>query len=1122
MDGDIAAWLRDLDLAQYEQAFRENAVDCEVLPELTDADLEKLGVLLGHRRRMLRAIAAITKPVTSPAAAPVVPARVAGAERRQVTIMFCDLVGSTSLSARLDPEDLREVLGAYNALVAEVVGHFEGSVNRYMGDGVLTCFGYPQAHEDDAERAIRTALLLIDKISQLKFPAGNLEVRVGIVTGLVVIGDLIGTGDAQERGVVGETPNLAFRLQGLASPNSILISESTRRLVGTFFEYRDLGSVEIKGFSAKVPIWQVLRPSPVASRFEALHASSLTPFIGRGEEVELLLRLWERAKDGEGQIVQITGEAGIGKSRVVAALQEKIHGDPNIRLSFFCSAHHSGSTLYPVIAHLERAAGFGREDAFTTKLDKLEALLSRSVSNPIESISLFADLLGLPVDDRCPPIALDPQERRELILAASLRHLEGLARKRPVLLICEDVHWVDSTTLELLEMVTDRVPHLPVLLVVTSRPEFQPHWTGRPHVSTLMLSRLDRRETAALVAHVAGDKVLPSELIARIVERTDGIPLFAEELTKTLLESNLLRKDHDRYLLDRPMLQLTIPTSLHASLMARLDRLSLGVREVAQVGAALGREFSYEILGAIALHTGDQLQRALNELAGAGLILYRGIAPSATLIFKHALIQDAAYGTMLRSERHELHQRIARTLETRFPDIVATQPEVMAHHYTEAGLLEEAIDYWRKAGERAIRRSANVEAVRHLTRGIELTHSLPPTPERDRRELRLYLSLGPAMRALRGHATEELLDVYSRARDLLNEDATVREQISVLYGLWILHFTRWDAGAYELAQQIIQLSARNRDPEVPTLGQALMGNTLWARGTFDDARAYLERSLELCEAGSNNDTNARTLNNHGVAVLSFLGVTLWPLGYLEKAAQAAERALAQARHTGHVPLTAMALHNQAFLVASFGVDRHLMSIDPREAESYCVEHGVAAYEPWARFWQGLVLARGHNPQHGIEIMRGAMDAAQNIGAGLFRSVHLGHLGSAYASLGEPDTGIDLLGQAIRTAETTNAGFFAAELYRLRGDLLAQLGRPYEAEADLRRGLKIARQQQAHLWELRAATSIARMQFDQGRCAEGLDLLAPVYQWFTEGFDTADLTAARSLLDKLRAGAQAQA
>jgi class 3 adenylate cyclase/tetratricopeptide (TPR) repeat protein len=1118
MDVEIAAWLRGLDLQQYEQTFHENAIDVGILPELTETDLEKLGVLLGHRKRMLRAIAALNtkSPVTAPTLPETVataPFRAGGAERRQVTLMFCDLVGSTPLSSRLDPEDLREVLGTYNALVAEVVGQFGGSVNRYMGDGVLICFGHPQAHEDDAERAIRAGLLLVDKISQLDFDSGKLEVRVGIVTGLVVIGDLIGTGDAQERGVVGATPNLAFRLQGLAPTNAILINENTRRLVGDFFEYRDLGPVEVKGFAEGVRIWQVLRKSAVDSRFEALRASSLTPFIGREEEITLLLRLWARAKAGEGQIVQLSGEAGIGKSRITTAFQERLVGEPNTRLRYFCSPHHTGSTLYPIIAHLERAAGFAREDAPNTKLDKLEALLSRSAEDPIEAVTLFADLLGLPTDDRYPPITADPQLRRELILAASIRHLEGIARQRPVLLICEDSHWIDSTSLELLDMLADRVPYLPCLMVVTARPEFVPPWAGRPHVSTLSLSRLGQRETAALIARVAGDKALPGEIIDRIVERTDGIPLFIEELTKTLLEGGLLREEDDRYALDGPVPQLAIPTSLHASLMARLDRLS-SVKDVAQIGAVLGREFSYEVLAAVAPHSTEQLQDALNQLADSGLVFCRGVPPRASIMFKHALIQDAAYSTLLRDQRQQLHARIGRTLEERFVDTVAAQPEILAHHYMQAGLLDPAVDYWLKAGERAIRRSANVDAVAHLTRGIELIRSLPAAPEWDHRELRLHLALGPAMRAIKGHATAEVRDVYSRARGLLNEGSTVREQMSVLYGLWISHFTQWEAAAtQQLAEEIMLLSERHRDVEASTLGNALMGNTLWGRGAFVAARSYLERSLELCHSGS-TIAHSRASQNHGVGALSFLGVTLWPLGFPEQAADAAERALAQARQTGHVPLTALALHNQAFLVASFGVDRHLIGIDPGEAEAYCVKHGVAAYEPWARFWQGMVLARGNDPQQGIEIMRRAMEAAENIGAGLFRSVQLGHLGEARASLGEPEIGLALLAEAIGVSKKAEAGFFTAELHRLRGDLLVELGRLGEAETQLKLGLEVARKQQARLWELRAATRLAGMWLAQGRSAEARDLLAPVYQWFTEGFDTADLTAARLLLEEL--------
>jgi class 3 adenylate cyclase/tetratricopeptide (TPR) repeat protein len=1107
---EIGAWLRDLDLQQYERVFRENAIDSEALAELTDADLEKLGILLGHRKRILRAITAshpkisVNDLVSSDAAT--VPARTRGAERRQITVMFCDLIGSTALSSRLDPEDLREVLGVYNALVAETVGRFGGTVSRYMGDGVLSLFGHPQAHEDDAERAIRAGLLLADRISQLKFGSVRLEVRVGVATGQVVVGELIGTGNVPEHGVVGETPNLAYRLQAFASPNAVLISESTRRLVGNLFEYRDLGLVEIKGFADRLPVRQVLRPGAVDGRFEALRGSSLTPLVGREEELALLLRLWERVKAGEGQIVQLSGEAGIGKSRVADALQGRLLGEPNIRLRYFCSPHHSGSPLYPVIANLERAAAFAREDTNDTKFVKLQTLLTNAAGNQPDAVALFAELLGLPTDGKHPPIPLDPQLRRELVLAASIRYLEGLARRQPVLLMFEDAHWIDSTSLELLNVIAERAPHIPVLLLVTARSEFEPPWAGCRHFSNIALSPLDRRESGALVAHVAGDKPLPGEILDRIVDRTDGIPLFVEELTKTVLEGG--------YSLDRAVPQLEIPTSLHDSLMARLDRLS-SVKDVAQIGAALGRQFSYELLAAVSPHNPEELQDALNKLTTAGLISCRGVPPWASITFKHALIQNAAYSTLLRSQRQELHARISSTLEERFPETVTAQPEILAHHYTQAGRLDTAIDYWLKAGERALRRSANVEAVAHLTQGIELARALLDSPERDHHELRLHLALGPAMRAINGHATEEVLAVYSRARELLNDSATIREQISVLYGLWIAHFTRWDTATHQLAQEIIAVSERRHDIEAKTLGNALMGNTHWGTGEFVAARSHLELSLNICDSGEKDSANSRTSHNHSVAVLSFLGVTLWPLGFLEQAADAAERALDRARRTGHVPLTAMALHNEAFLVASFGIDQHLIGIDPAEAEKYCHDHGVAAYEPWARFWQGVIVARD-NPRNGIARMREAMEAAEKIGANLFRSVQLGHLGTAYASLGQPETGIALLDRAIRIAKATRAGYFLAELHRFRGDLLGELGRDGEAEAELQRSLMVSREQRARLWELRAATSLAGRWLDKGRGAEARDLLAPVYRWFTEGHDTADLNTARLLLDDIAA------
>jgi class 3 adenylate cyclase len=616
---DIAAWLQRLGLEQYEQAFRANDIDSEVLPELTAEDLISIGVTsVGHRRKLLAAIAALhdipdgdnraSATVSGPADVPKGSAS-SSAERRQLTVMFCDLVGSTPLSAQLDPEDLREVISAYHRAVAEVVAGFDGFVAKYMGDGILVYFGYPRAHEDDAERTIRAGLDVVDAVGRLDVKSVNLQARVGIATGLVVVGDLIGEGSAQEQSVVGETPNLAARLQGLAEPDAVVIAAGTRRLVGDLFEYRDLGVVEVKGIAAPVPAWQVLRPSVVASRFEALRGSALTRLIGRDEEIDLLLRRWARAKVGDGQVVLISGEPGLGKSRIAAALEERLQAEPHLRLRYFCSPYHQDSALHPFIGQLGRAAGFTRDDMPAAKLEKLEALLARAAA-PDEDVAFLADLLSVPASDRHPLPNLSPQRKKERTIEALMRQLEGLAARKPVVMVFEDAHWIDPTSRELLDLTIERVRSLPVLLIVTFRPEFQPPWTGQPQVSMLALNRLGRRDRTALVEQIAGGKALPDEVVAQIADRTDGVPLFAEELTKSVLESGLLREEADRYVLVDALQPFAIPTTLHASLLARLDRLA-SVRLVAQIGAAIGREFSYPLLHAVSRLPEDELQTAL-------------------------------------------------------------------------------------------------------------------------------------------------------------------------------------------------------------------------------------------------------------------------------------------------------------------------------------------------------------------------------------------------------------------------------------------------------------------------------------------------------------------------------
>jgi len=617
----VAAWLRGLGLDRYETAFRDNEIDWEALPKLTPADLKDLGVVLGsHRRRLLEAIAAI--PIAN-ARQRRVPEQVA-AERRQLTVMFCDVVGSTALSARLDPEDLRDIIGAFHAAVAQTVEHFGGFVAKYMGDGVLAYFGYPQAHEDDAERAVQAGLAVVEAMGQLQTPT-PLQARIGLATGLAVVGDLIGAGAAREEAVVGETPNLAARLQALAEPGEVVIAASTRQLTGGLFDYEDMGAVEIKGFAAPVLAARVLRQSAVEGRFAALRTGG-TPLVGRGEELALLQRRWQQAKTGEGCVVLVSGEPGIGKSRLAQILLEQLSGEPHRRLRFFCSPHHQDHALYPTIVQLERAAGFRREDTSEQRLEKLEGVLAQATNDLGEAVPLLSALLSLPTGERYAPLNLTPQKQKGKTLQALVAQVGGLAARQPVLIVFEDAHWSDPTSLELFDLIVDRVAAIRVLLIVTFRPEFTPPWVGRPHVTSLSLNRLPPRLRAEMIAGVTGGKALPQEIAAQIIDRTDGVPLFVEELTKAVVESGMLTDLGDRYTTAGPVTPLAIPASLHASLLARLDRLA-PAREVAQIGAALGRQFSHELIAAVAPMPPAQLDGALAQLVGAELIYRRGTPP---------------------------------------------------------------------------------------------------------------------------------------------------------------------------------------------------------------------------------------------------------------------------------------------------------------------------------------------------------------------------------------------------------------------------------------------------------------------------------------------------------------
>jgi class 3 adenylate cyclase/predicted ATPase len=1111
---DLAAWLQGLGLERYVPAFRDNEINWEALPKLTAEDLKDLGVVLGgHRRKLLAAIAALG--TEAPAAAGTAASRdapvPAEAERRQLTVMFCDLVGSTELSARLDPEDLREIIAAYHRAVADVIRSFDGFVANYMGDGVLVYFGYPRAHEDDAERAVRAGLDSIDAVRRLDVKSVKLQAHVGIATGLVVVGDLIGEGSAQQQSVVGETPNLAARLEALAEPDAVVIAASTRRLVGDLFEYRDLGAIEVKGIAGPVPAWQVLRPSVVASRFEALRGSALTRLIGRDEEVDLLLRRWARAKTGDGQVVLVSGEAGLGKSRITAALEERLHAEAHFRLRYFCSPYHQDSALFPFIDQLSRASGFAHDDPPVARLEKLEALLARAA--PDEDVAFLADLLSLPGSERHPLPNLSPQRKKEKTLEALIQQLEDLACQEPVVMVFEDAHWIDPTSRELLDLIVERVRSLPALLIVTFRPEFQPSWTGHPQVSMLTLNRLDRRDRTALVAQIAGGKALPDDVIGQIADRTDGVPLFVEELTKSVLESGLLREDSDRYVLDGALPPFAIPTSLHASLMARLDRLA-SVRHVAQTGAAIGRNFPYPLLRAVSRLAEDELQAALGRLVASELVFQRGLPPDAVYSFKHALVQDAAHGSLLRKARQLLHAQIAQALETDSPELMDTQPELLAQHYAEAGVIEKSIAYWGKAGHRSAARSAMTEAGAQLYKGLEQLALLPDSPEQQRQELEFYSALGAVLHVVKGHAAPETGQAYTRARELWEQLGSPSEFLGVPYGQSRYHVFR---GELDLAQRldddVLRLSRQRDNSAGLVLGHSSSGRNLMFGGKFGPSRSHLEEALALYDPISHCSLAQQIGVHPRINSQVFLGIVLFCLGYSDQALARSSAAIAEARRLAHPPSLAGSLAMRIRLLSLVGDD---VALDERVGQLVAVatEQGFPFWGAQGTIHHGWAKVENGDVVDGISLLRRGSAAYRATGAELWMPYYIALVATACEIAGQIEEGLTLLDDALQIVKRTGERWFAAELYRHKGQLLQRQGQSEAAEELYGKALSIAEEQGAKLWELRAVASLARLRRDQGRKAEARDLLAPVYGWFTEGFDTPDLKDAKALLDEL--------
>ena len=1036
------------------------------------------------------------------------------AERRQITAMSCEAIGVAARADGIGLEDLHEAIGAFQHCLSEIVGRHSGFVASRLGNSVLVLFGYPAAHEHDAERAIYAGLELCAAVRTLSPDADvPMRCRVGVATGMVIVGDLVGAGEVSDHSIVGDTPDLAVRLQSSAQPDTVTIEPTTWRLIGNLFDCRDLGPLDANSDAEPIRRWRVLGESVVASRFEALRGSKLTPLVGREEEIDLLLRRWARAKGGDGQIVLVSGEGGLGKSRITAEFEERLHAEPHLRMRYFCSPYHQDSALFPIIDQLGRAAGFARDDPPLSKLEKLEVLLGCAA--PLdEDVAILADLISLPASERRPLPNLSPQRKKERTLEALIRQLDGLAHEKPVVTVWEDAHWLDPTSRELLDLTVEHVRSLPVLLIVTFRPELQPPWAGQPQVSMLALNRLDRRDCTTLITQIAGGKTLPDEVVFAIADRTDGVPLFVEELTKSVLERGLLREENDRYVLDRPLQPLAIPATLHASLLARLDRL-VSARGVAQIGAAIGRQFSYALLRTVSRLPEGELQTALGQLVASELVFQRGAPPDAVYTFKHALLQDAAHGSLLRKARQQLHARIANVLETHSPEIIESQPELLAQHYAEAGLVERAVAFWGKAGHRSVARSATAEAAAQFQKGLDQLALLPGTLERRQKQLEFSSALGAVLNVVKGSAAPETGQAYARARELWELLGSPMEFVEVPCGQSRYHAHRGELDrAQSLAEDLLHLSRRRNDSAGLVMGHYSSGRNLMWVGSFASSRSHLETVVALYDPNSHHSLVRQTGIHPQLAAQAALGVVLFCLGFPDQALAQSNKSIAEARRLPHPPTLAMSLGMDA-LRSIIGDDIDLeQRVDALVA--IATDQGFPFYRAAGAIFLGWVKANNADVTEGLSLLRAGSSAYCATGATVWMPLYIALLAGVCEIAGQIEEAAAQLDQALQLVERTGERWFAAELHRQRGRVLLRQGHPEAAEELYRKALSVAQEQEAKLWKLRAAASLARLWRDQGRCAAARDLLAPVYGWFTEGFATPDLNAAKMLLDELDA------